>query len=430
MLWCLRQQILCKVRMRRGMKIVGQCFLVLLVIFLGICAAGEIRQRILVNRAAALLTDMHSLHLRQSNWKDAQRLMTRWGRWGHYDGACTSEDCLYVITLHDLTVPLNNNVAEWPVRTIYFLSAFRLLPRQWGGGLRLMQSMFLVQNGVVVRSGIWIDVTQSRFAKGAEPVCCGAELIMSVRSQASLGAPDRWEEKQRSRHPDYTTWRPGGCSFCLMGRVTYADSMPSEEAAKLSDFQLSCATRWSSCLTLEELDPAAHAWHLYQSPWGDPPEDTTSQPMTVECAVPLYALGRDVNRIVSVEALEDGISLGRDTDGIEHESSRVRVLAALKGDSPWAINSIQKVISSGNSFGAKVRKPAHLVKTRHYLLMLGKESEVQDHILLEKCGISEADPASDQEVRRGMAMDDRLKGFEPTISLEGFARHPPQPRDE
>jgi hypothetical protein len=407
------------------MRIVGRCFLVLLVIFLVICTAGEIRQRILVNRAAALLSDMHSLRLHQSNWKDAQRLMTRWGRWAHYDGACTSEDCLYVITLDDLTVPLNNNVAEWPSRTLYFLSPFRLLPRQWGGGLREMQAMFLVKTGVVVRSGIWIDMTQSPFAKGAQPVCCGAELIISVRSQASLGAPEQWEEKQRSRHPDYTTWRPGGCSFCLMGRVTYADSMPSEEADKLSDFQLSCATRWSSCLTLEELDPAAHAWHLYESPWGDPPMDTTSQPMTVECAVPLYALGRDVNRMVSVEALEDGVNLGKDCNGFEHESSRVRVLAALKGDSPWAINSVQKVISSGNTWGAKVRKPPHLVKTRHYLLMLGQESKFQDPLLFDNCGISEADPASEQEVRRGIAMDDWLKESEPTISLQGFSRHRP-----
>jgi hypothetical protein len=241
--------------MRRGIKIVGKCFIVLLVLFLVICTVNEVRQRILVNRAAALLSDMHSLNLRQSNWNDAQRLMNRWGRWGHYDGVCTSEDCSYGITLHNQTILENNNVAEWPSRMTYFLSAFRLLPRQWGGGLRIMQAMFLVQDGLIVRSGIAIDMTQSPFAKGAQPVCCGAEIIMSVRSQASLGIPEDWQDEERTRHPDYITWRPGGCSFCLMGRVTYADSMPSEEAVKLSDFQLSCATRWSSCLTLEELDP-------------------------------------------------------------------------------------------------------------------------------------------------------------------------------
>ncbi|SFS21998.1 hypothetical protein SAMN05421771_4349 [Granulicella pectinivorans] len=416
--------------MRRVRRIVGWSLLTLFLIFLAICTTGEIRQRILVHRAAALLSDIHSLRLHQSDWNDAQRFIATWGRWGHYDGACTSEDCLYVVTLHDLSIPVNNNVAEWPSRMTYFLSAFRLLPRQWGGGLRLMQATFLVQNGAIVRSGVSIDMSQSPFAKGAQPVCCGAELIISARSQASLGMPESWQEEQRSRHPDYTTWRPGGCTFCLMGRVTYADSIPVEEAVKLSDFQLSCATRWSSCLTLEELDPAAHSWHLYEAPWGDPPEKTTSQQMPVGCALPLYALGRDADRIVSVEALEDGVSLGKDAEGVEHESSRVRVIAGLKGASPWPIDSTQRVLSSGSPYYDKVRKPAHLVKTQRYFLMLGNEEAAsQDHISLENCGVVGEDTASDREVRRGMAMDDQLKGFEPTVSLEGFARHRSQPWD-
>jgi hypothetical protein len=414
--------------MRKGMKILGRCLLATLMIFFALCTAGEIRQRILVNRAAALLSDMHALRLRQSSWKDAQRLMTRWGQWGHYDGPCTPEDCLYVITLHNLSAPGNNNVAEWPSRATYFLSAFRLLPRQWGGGLRLMQAMFLVQNGVVIRSGVSIDMTPSPLAKGVQPACCGFELIMSIRSQDSLGMPEWWQEEQRSRHPDFTAWRPGGCTFCLMGRVTYADSMPSEEAAKLSDFQLSCATRWSSCITLEELDPAAHAWHLYGGPWGDPPENDITQPTPVGCALPLYSLGRDANRIVSVQALEDGVSLGKDTYGIERESSRVRVLAALKGISPWATDSIQKIVSSGSPFDDQMRTPAHLVKNRDYFLKEGRG--VQDDVSFENCGIIERDTAGDQEVRRGIAMDDRLKGFEPSISLEGFARHSPEPWDQ
>ncbi len=401
----------------------------LLLAFLAICTAGEICQRILVHRAVSLLSDIHSMRLHQSNWNDAQRLMARWGEWGHYDGLCTSEDCLYVITLNNLTVPKNNNVAEWSSRTMYYLSAFRLLPRQLGGGLRLMQAMLLVQNGIIVRSGLSIDMTPSPFAKGAQPSCCGDELIISVRSQASLGMPEPWQEKQRSRHPDYTTWRPGGCTFCLMGRVTYADSMPADKAVMLSDFQLSCATRWSSCLTLEELDPAAHAWHLYEAPWGDPPEKTTSQ-MPVGCALPLYALGRDAKRIVSVEALEDGAALGKDGDGVERESSRVRVIAGLKGVSPWPIDSIRRVVSSGSPFDDKMRKPPHLVKTRHYLLLLGSEDEIgQDQVSLENCGIVAEDAATDQDVMRGAAMDDPLNGFEPTVSLQGFARHRPEPWD-
>jgi hypothetical protein len=290
-----------------------------------------------------------------------------------------------------------------------------------------MQAMFLVQHGTVVRSGIWIDMTPSPIAKGAQPVCCGAELILSARSQASLGAPRSWQEEDRSRHPDYTTWRPGGCTFCLMGRVTYADSMPSEDAAKLSNFQLSCATRWSSCLTLEELDPAAHAWHLYGPPWGDPLETTPLKKIPVGCAIPPYALGRDADRVVSVEALDDGQSLGKDAEGIEHESSRVRVIAAVKGDYSLAFNPFLTVVSSASEFHDVMRKPFHLAKKRHYLLLLGGEDVIdQGRVSPEACGVVQEEAASEQEVRRGVVMDDRLTGFEPSVSLAGFARHQPE----
>jgi hypothetical protein len=41
---------------------------------------------------------------------------------------------------------------------------------------------------------------------------------------------------------------------------------------------------------------------------------------------------------------------------------------------------------------------------------------------------SEDDALHDREIRRGMAMDDRIRGSEPTISLNGFARrHPSEP---
>jgi hypothetical protein len=422
-LWCLKQQTLHKVRMRRGIKIVGRCLLVLLAIFLAFCTTNEVRQRILVKRSKALLSDIHALHLRRSDWKEAQRLMTRWGKWGHHDGACTPQDCFYVITLSYPIGP-DANLPGWASRAKLYPSVFRLLPRQWGGGVYLMQVMFLVQDGVIVRSGTKMEMTISPFAKGVTWQGT-TSLIVSVRSRASLGTPEAWEEERRSRHPDYTVWSPGGCSFCDMQRFTYADSMPSEEAAKLSDFQWSCATRWSSCLTLEELNPGARAMPQFDSASVGSPENTTHQPRPAGCAIPLYALGRDVDRIVSVEALDDGINLGEDTDGIVHESSRVRVLAALKGDSPWAIDSILKVLSA-NSYG-KVQKPAHLVKARHYLLMVGKEDlEVQGGVSLENCRIIEDDATSDREVRRGMAMDDQLKGGEPTISLGGFARHSPK----
>jgi hypothetical protein len=396
--------------MNRAIRIIGRCILSILLLFLTLCTVGEIRHRILVNHASDLLSDIHSLHLHRSNWKDAQRLMARWGRWGHYDGACTSEDCMYVITLRHPAFNLHKNVI---LRTIDMVSFFRLLPRQWGsGGLHEMKAMFLVQNGVVVRSG-----TQIMMGAGC---CGGTELIVSVLSRPSLGTPEFGQEAQRSHHPDYSTWSPGGCSFCIMKRVTYADSMPPQEVARLSDFQLSCATRWNPCLTLEELAPAVRP--LRQE---NPPINAISQLIPSGCTLPLYTLGRDAHRIISAEALEDGASLAN-PDGLEAESSRVRVLAAFKADFPWPIHSIQKVITFEDASAGRRRRPAHLVKNRYYLLIPGEHSE-RDRIVPVGCGVIEGSPTTDQEIRRGMAMEDQLKGFEPTVSLNGFAREPPVP---
>jgi hypothetical protein len=52
-------------------------------------------------RMQHLLADFHSIYPNQSTWPDAQRLMTRWGRWGHYDGTCTPTDCDYTIRVSD-----------------------------------------------------------------------------------------------------------------------------------------------------------------------------------------------------------------------------------------------------------------------------------------------------------------------------------------
>lgn len=409
--------------MRRAIKIVGWSFLVVLAICLVICTACEVRQRILVKRSEALLADIHALRLHHSDWKEAQRLMTRWGRWGHHDGTCTSQDCFYVITLAS-PMAQPQNTATWASRAVYSLSPVRLLPRQWSGGLFLMHAMFLVEDGVIVRSGTSVVLLISPFAKGVT-WSGSSSTIMSVRSQASLGTPEPWEERQRSRHPDYTVWEPGGCSFCVMRRFTYADSMPSEEAARLSDYQLSCATRWSSCLTLEELNPAIDDPLRPETP----SPNTGARSIPAACTIPLYAMGRDADRIVPVEVLEDSTNLGKDGDGIEHERSRVRVLAPLKGTAPWANGSIQNILSTAYSLGPGERRPVHLVKARHYFLLPFKwDHGVHEDLSFENCRIIEVDAASEREVRRGMAMDDPLKASEPTISLNGFVRHPPEPR--
>src|ERR1700679_451505 len=57
--------------------------------------AVQTQQQMLRWHAERLMADMHQIRLYQSTWADAQRLMHRWGAWGHYDGNCTAASCKY-----------------------------------------------------------------------------------------------------------------------------------------------------------------------------------------------------------------------------------------------------------------------------------------------------------------------------------------------
>src|ERR1700737_333383 len=54
-------------------------------------------QWLLRQRAEKLLTDIRSLKGNRSSWADAQKLMSKWCRWGEYRGVCTAQDCKYII---------------------------------------------------------------------------------------------------------------------------------------------------------------------------------------------------------------------------------------------------------------------------------------------------------------------------------------------
>jgi hypothetical protein len=410
------------VSVRRVVRISVWLMFSLLASFLVLCCVGEVRQRILVHRAGELLSDMHDLRLHQSTWADVQLLMSRWGQWGHYEGNCTPSDCFYVITLRDTLSTSDDNVAHWPTRVDVFLSLFRLLPRQWGGGLRQLQGTFLVQDGVIKRSGLVIDMTFSLFAKGAQPVCCGSELIISVVSRDSLVGT--WEDEASfSLHPNYKVSRPGGCTFCLMGRVVFADSIPAEEAARLSDFQLSCATRWSSCLTLEQLDPAAREWHLYAPPWGEAPDREEKLLPLDHCTIPLYARARDAAEILTLEAAGNAIEQRTHDDGARDEILPVRILSVLKGSSAWPVGATDKAISRGEAVDGGVRGPVALVKGKQYVMFIDPDSEGSEKNMgFDPCGIAQYDDVTRKEIERGIALDDQLRGGEEWVSLGGFHR--------
>src|SRR3984957_15685713 len=80
----------------RTLRRVGICLvasLLLLNVFLRVEAYRFQRQ------AERLMADIRALKLRQSNWLEAERLISRWGKFGNYKGHCDASFCRYSIGL-------------------------------------------------------------------------------------------------------------------------------------------------------------------------------------------------------------------------------------------------------------------------------------------------------------------------------------------
>jgi hypothetical protein len=59
-------------------------------------------------QAERLMADVQALKLRQSNWLEAERLISRWGKYGHYEGHCDASFCRYSIGLNSPGMALGN----------------------------------------------------------------------------------------------------------------------------------------------------------------------------------------------------------------------------------------------------------------------------------------------------------------------------------
>ena len=123
--------------------------------------AVQIQQRTLRWRAECLLADMHEVRIYQSTWADAQRLMQRWGAWGHYDGSCTAASCMYNIEM-DSVARYNPRVPRH-VWLDLLLTHDRLNLYQWfGGRASAVVASFTVHKGTIWRESTAIGVSVPR----------------------------------------------------------------------------------------------------------------------------------------------------------------------------------------------------------------------------------------------------------------------------
>jgi len=202
-------------------------------------------------RAEALLADIKTLELNRSSWLDAQRLMTRWGKWGSWCGNCNAEDCTYNIQIYHLRFLYPSFVLEegphLGARTLELVGL-----RSGGVAARLH-----VAHGVVTSKEFRLDVTLpvSQWIRPGSRFWLSSEVgtywpSLSVASSEDVNIPS--SSSRSDEHPNRSFIQR---RINLLASFTPNES--PEERAALTDFHFNCITSWSPCASRRELLPSA-----------------------------------------------------------------------------------------------------------------------------------------------------------------------------
>jgi len=389
--------------------------------------AVQIQQRMLRWHAERLLADMHQIRLYESTWADAQRLMHRWGAWGHYDGSCTAESCKYEIEMD--SIDRYNPRVPRHAWLDWLLTHDRFNLYQWFGGRGSgVRASFTVHDGTIWRESTAMGVSVPRRRRMQRDI--GADKILvfdDFDKSLSIGALS-YQRLHRTlenpfvymggaeglaQHPYYKVGRPGGCKInCQIGVVYYSTHTPPAEIERLTSYDFSCFTRFNPCAEIEDLLPAAKEWHLYK-------EDELKQSSLPEkpCDIPVWAMARDARYVLAVEALSTKIVKGHEDYGEYHrEVAKVRVVSSLKEPAPWlpgAIASTDHLYWADDA--SRSSEGEHMFPGRRYIVFaIGNDDRIQlvtkdSPLSLERCGVREDTPEIRRELEKGFAQNDTLK---------------------
>jgi hypothetical protein len=267
---------------------VGICLVVLFVVLNVFLRVKTYRFQ---RRAEPLMADIQALKLRQSNWLEADHLISRWGKYGNYKGHCDASFCRYSIVLNSPGITLERWAfakapANWNNHfAVLTASLFFMLCEHLGGGRSVtVRTTFVVQDSVVLRkSAVFIYSVPVPLDTHSSP-----RATLKPPYNRRMAAP---RERAVSEHPFYAVTRPGGCSFCSMANVTFTPDTPDPEMRRLTTFDLNCITRLRACRYLEDIYPAAENWHLLDRPH-HPNRSTPRMPRS-----PLHAVYRSLPEV-------------------------------------------------------------------------------------------------------------------------------------
>jgi hypothetical protein len=367
-------------------------------------------------RAEHLMADIQALKLRQSNWLEAERLISRWGKYGHYEGHCDASFCRYSIGLNSPAMALGN-AGFWRHLDNRFVRLTAPFIFSYSGGrLATLLTTIVVQDSVVLRkSAVFIyDVPST--SSGSS----GYSLIATSRATSRLtsGGWPLIGSEQLAEHPFYAVTRPGGCSFCLMVNVTFTPDAPDPEMRRLTTFNLNCITRLRPCRYLEDIYPAAENWHLYDGTVGSRPlppnhAHTEHASLPLACRVPLFARGREAGQILSVTALSESQER---QPGEVTEKATVRLNGVLKGETGYKPGELIAVTSRSDDEYSPLAIETPLTPGKQFLFLTVYREDKSHPLELDRCLVLSDTPEIRNQLEAGVAQNDSLRYADPRAS--------------
>ncbi len=401
----------------------------------------QIQQRMLRWRAEQLLADMHQIRLYQTTWADAQRLMHRWGAWGHYDGSCTAASCKYEIAMGSIASGIPPRHA-W---LVWLLIHDRLNLFEWFGGRgSVVKASFTVHDGTIWREStmMGVSVPRRKLRRITTPdtvlvdddlewsLSIGAGSYQRLHQTLENPFPSMGSDESLIGHPYYKVWRPSGCMIlCQLVSVYYSTHTPPAEIERLTSYNFSCLTRFHPCVRIVDLLPAAEEWHLYDNPYESSPTRMTPPPrpesdpsvpkpsLPVSCSnIPVWAQARDAHYVLAVEALSTKIVEDQEIHQLGRKVTKVRVVNSLKEPAPWLPGTIVDADNrewfDKDSLSSQYQP---LVPGRRYIVFaIGNDSRQElvtkdSPLSFDRCGVQEDTPEIRRDIEKGFAQNDTLR---------------------
>jgi hypothetical protein len=353
---------------------------------IALLALIAIRQHILRWRAERLLADIRALELGKSTWAHAQRIMKRWGAWGHYEGSCSEQRCSYQIKLTGFECSF---CAHLPIAVV------SLLAPRWA----YVEGDMEVINGVVWRKNFFVEISVSgNIFKGDY---YGYGLLASAGSVWRTAEFNRYYS---ASHPDYAVGRPGACEDCKSVYTKFTPFADTVVVRGLMDFNLDCLTRLFQCEDQIDIMPSVWRQVLAEDVALKAARNANPRSVYPSAASPEF-LGRDRDNVVVAVVVSTRI----DERGEEPRTiATFRLDRRLKRADFWDAKNLAEQYSPRviTSVG-EIDKGRLISPGRKVILAFDTPYQVvPDHLLdLDDYAVLPYNDENLAAVRRGMSLD-------------------------